>query len=397
MPACISRACAFAIVALLCAAAAGCGSRPDPGLRLAASAAGSASVIEILVATTRQPSQDPALRFGGDRSLTPRFARMTVTLPPGRPVGEIIWPRGGASDPASTFAVTRFDDLPREAIRPALAQVSASARSRHVLVFVHGYNTRFDEAAFRLAQIVADSGAPVVPVLFSWPSWGSLASYPYDRESAAISRDGLESAITALAAEPGVSQVSVLAHSMGGWLTLETLRQMAIRHKEFPAKLKDVMLAAPDVDVDVAASQGRTLLAARRRPSITLFVSDDDRALSASRLLWGSRDRLGSLDPSREPYRSALARSGVEVIDLTPEASGDTLNHGKFADSPAVVRLIGRRLASGQKLHGESSLVEKAGALTQGTVRAVGDVVTVPLRIGSPEPPAEPSLRGLGN
>ncbi len=71
-----------------------------------------------------------------------------------------------------------------------------------MLVFVHGYNTRFDEAAFRLAQIVHDSGAEVTPILFSWASWASLGAYPYDRESAALGRDGLEALIEKLAAEP---------------------------------------------------------------------------------------------------------------------------------------------------------------------------------------------------
>ncbi|MGL5117485.1 MAG: alpha/beta hydrolase, partial [Beijerinckiaceae bacterium] len=249
---------------------------------------------------------------------------------------------------------------------------------------------RFDEAAFRLAQIVHDSNAPVTPVLFTWPSWGSLASYPYDRESAAISRDGLERVLTALAIDPSVSQVTVLAHSMGGWLTLETFRQMAIRNRTIFPKITDVMLAAPDVDVDVAAAQGRALQAATRKPRITLFVSGDDRALGASRLLWGSQDRLGSLDAHKEPYRTNLKNSGVEVIDLTSASAGsggDSLHHGKFASSPAVVKLIGGRLASGQQLQGESGVGERSGAFLQGTVRVIGDVVTAPLRVGEPGQP----------
>jgi esterase/lipase superfamily enzyme len=388
MPKGVKRPLAFAFAVLLAVVTAGCGSRPDPALRLAASSTGSASSVQLLAATTRRPSDDAGLRFSGERTLTPRFARLTITLPPGRPTGEIIWPKGGAPDPAMSFAATRFDDVAGDAVRPALASAMRESRSGHVLVFVHGYNTRFDEAAFRLAQIVTDSGAPVTPVLFSWPSWGTLASYPYDRESAATSRDGLESVLALLAADPAVKQVSLLAHSMGGWLALESLRQMAIRRGEIPAKITDVMLAAPDVDVDVAASLGQALQAARRRPKITLFVSEDDKALSASRFLWGSRDRLGAIDSAKEPYRSTLRRNGVEVIDLTAESSSDSLNHGKFAASPMVVRLIGQRLANGQTLHGETSAGERAGALTQGTVRAVGNIVTAPLRLGAPQEPA---------
>lgn len=376
---------------------ASCASRPEPALRLATSQAPDASSVSLMVATTRRPSEDPGLRFGGERTLSVHFAEMTVSIPPSHQTGEIRWPQGGTPDTANAFAATRFESVPRGGIRPALRKAMQRSRSSHVLVFVHGYNTRFDEAAFRLAQIVHDSGANVTPVLFSWPSWGSLASYPYDRESAAISRDGLEAVLRELARDPAVSQVSVLAHSMGGWLTLETLRQMAIRERQIFPKITDIMLAAPDVDVDVAAAQSRALQAVPRKARLTLFVSADDKALNASRFLWGSRDRLGSLNAQEEPYKTNLARNGVEVIDLTTTASSDSLNHGKFASSPPVVRLIGTRLASGQRLHGETSLLEQAGALTQGTVKAVGDVVTAPLRIGTHNPldTEPPTSRGL--
>lgn len=377
----------FFCAVLVALALAGCSSRPDPALRLAATQPPEASPVSLLVATTRRPSDDPGLRFGGERTLGVNFAEMTVSIPPSHQTGEIRWPQGGTPDPTSAFAATRFETVPRGGIRPALHAAMRKNRSSHVLVFVHGYNTRFDEAAFRLAQIVHDSRANVTPVLFSWPSWGSLASYPYDRESAAISRDGLETVLRELSRDSGVSQVSILAHSMGGWLTLETLRQMAIREKRIFPKITDIMLAAPDVDVDVALAQGRAIQAVPQKARFTLFVSADDKALNASRFLWGSRDRLGSLNTQEEPYKTNLAKGGIDVIDLTTTESSDSLNHGKFASSPPVVRLIGTRLASGQRLHGETSLLEEAGAITQGTVRAVGDVVTTPLRIGTPGPP----------
>lgn len=383
--------------AALALALGACSSRPDPALQLAQSPNPGVASVSFLVATTRRPSDDPGLRFSGERTLNMRFARMTVSIPPSHQAGEILWPQGGTPDASKTFAATRFEVTPRENINAALRDAMRRNGSTHVLVFVHGYNTRFDEAAFRLAQIVHDSRAAVTPVLFSWPSWGAVSSYPYDRESATISRDGLEAVLRELSRNPGVQQVSILAHSMGGWLALEALRQMAIREKRIFPKITDVMLAAPDVDVDVALAQGRAMQSVPRNTRLTLFVSADDKALSASRFLWGSRDRLGSLDAQQEPYKTNLAKSGVEVIDLTQTSSGDPLNHGKFASSPPIVRLIGKRLASGQRLQGETSLLEQAGAVTQGTVRVVGNVVTAPLRIGTQNPldPEQPESRGL--
>lgn len=363
-----------------------CSSRPSPGLALAEPVTNTRT-IEMFAATTRKPSDDAALRFGGERASRESYAQLTVSIPPNHQPGQVTWSTGGRPDAALAFAALDFRTIEMGKAREALRQRIRQTGWSHVLVFVHGYNTRFDEAAFRLAQIAYDSGAPVTPVLFSWPSWGSLASYPYDRESASISRDALENLLQTLIEEPSVKQVTLLAHSMGGWLTLETLRQMIVRRGTIAPKLGDVMLAAPDVDIDVAGFIGQTIQTARQKPKLTLFVSGDDRALSASRFLWGSRDRLGSIDADKEPYRSALKRQGVEVIDLTAIDTGSGLNHGKFAESPPVVQAIGRRLAAGQRLDGETAATESVGAVAQGTIRVLGDVLTAPVRVLGPAGP----------
>ena len=74
------------------------------------------------------------------------------------------------------------------------------------------------------------------------------------------------------------------------------------------------------------------------------------RALSED--LIGDVDRLGQINPGAEPYRAELETAGVTVIDLTALESGDPLNHGKFAESPEVVRLLGERLMAGQTISG---------------------------------------------
>ena len=145
-----------------------------------------------------------------------------------------------------------------------------------------------------------------------------------------------------------VKEVNVLAHSMGNWLALEALRQMAIRNGGLPAKFKNVMLAAPDVDVDVFRSQIEDM--GEPHPQFTLFVSRDDKALAFSRRVWGNIPRLGSIDPETAPYKTELADYKVSVIDLTKIKVSDDLNHSKFAESPQVVQLIGQRLSEGQTL-----------------------------------------------
>ena len=113
---------------------------------------------------------------------------------------------------------------------------------------MHGFNNRFDDAAYRLAQIIQDSKAPAVPILFSWPSRGviGLRAYEYDRESASQSRDSLDQLLDSVALSPNVKEVTVLCHSMGCQLTLEALQSRSMRTGKIGAKVKNVLLVAPD-------------------------------------------------------------------------------------------------------------------------------------------------------
>ena len=368
-------------VAALGLLAVGCASRPPPALAPVSEVPENASVVPMLVGATRRPAEDPALLFSGERTLRLNHASLSVTIPPGHRAGDIAWSTVSPPDPRTSFAAASAAYLDQAAFEAALRARIGQTGRRHVLVFVHGFNTRFDEAAFRFAQIVNDSGAQVTPVLFSWASRGAISAYPYDRTSAEMGRDGLAALLARLAAEPAVSEVSILAHSMGNIVVMEALRTLALRNGSPPAKIRQFMMAAPDVDVDLAMQSAIAM--GPRRPHMTLFISRDDRALNLSRWIWSSRDRLGSIDPTQEPYRTNLRRFGVDVIDLTDIPADDSLAHGKFAQSPQVVRLLGARLAAGQGLSTDRiGLGDVAAGATRGALDLIGTVLTAPVTLG---------------
>jgi esterase/lipase superfamily enzyme len=225
--------------------------------------------------------------FNGERARAPAFADITVSIPPNtvRKEGEVAWPKRLPSNPATDFATVKADDLNIDEAKRWLSASVRKSPDHSVLVFIHGFNNRFEDSVYRFAQIVEDSGVHSAPVLVTWPSRGSLLAYGYDRESTNYTRNALETLFQYLAKDPEVKEVSILAHSMGNWLALESLRQMAIRNGRLPAKFKNVMLAAPDVDVDVFRQQIGDM--GKQRPQFTLFVSRDDRALAFSRRVWG--------------------------------------------------------------------------------------------------------------
>ena len=327
----------------------------------------------MLVATTRSRSADPGEMFSGERGMTPAFAEITVSIPPNkvRKIGEVAWPRKLPPNPATDFATLKAEEVTRDAAENWFKTSVLKSSDRSVLVFIHGFNNRFEDSVYRFAQIVHDSGAHSVPVLVTWPSRGSLLAYGYDRESTNYTRNALEDLFQYLASDADVREVSILAHSMGNWLALESLRQMAIRNGRLPPKFKNVMLAAPDVDVDVFRSQIADM--GKQRPQFTLFVSRDDRALAVSRRVWGNVSRLGSIDPEQPQYKAELAANNISVIDLTKIRAGDKLHHSKFAESPEIVQLIGTRLSTGQTLtDNRLGLGEQLVTATAGVAHAAG-------------------------
>lgn len=347
-----------------------------------------ASKVSMLVATSRKPSGDPGTLFSGERGQQLSLAAIDISIPPetARQSGTVQWPNRLPPDPRKDFAVTRVEAMSIPQVREWLHK---DAHQGRVLVFVHGFNNRFADAVFRFAQIAHDSRVNAAPILFTWPSRGSLFDYIYDRESANYSRTALERGLKSLVSDPEVKDITILAHSMGTWLTVEALRQMAIREDNIPPKIKNVILASPDLDVDVFARQWTEM--GTKRPKFTILISQDDKALAASRLLSGGINRVGAINPDEERYRSAIENAGITVIDLTKLQTGDALNHGKFAESPEIVQLIGQRIANGQPLTATNTgLGNKVGAVLLGTANAVGSVaattVSAPIDMLEPRP-----------
>jgi esterase/lipase superfamily enzyme len=294
--------------------------------------------IMMFVASTRQAEKGALAESIGPT----KYGFDVVTTPPGHEAGVIEQPRWGSADPMRHIALRQRSSLDQDEFFQQIA-TNLSGRvgsNRDVLIFVHGFNNGPDYARLRFAQIVADSHFGGVPVLFTWPSRQKLLAYGSDREAATQSRDPLEKLLRGLAATPGVGRVHVMAHSMGTWLAMETLRQVSIAgDPTLGGKLGEIMLAAPDLDLGVFEQQMARLPGAR----VSVFAASNDRALSLSSTLSG-RARLGAVDASDPRVRLALESMGVKVYDVTADASG-LIRHDAFAEAPQVVGAIGARLA----------------------------------------------------
>ncbi|TIQ90988.1 MAG: alpha/beta fold hydrolase [Mesorhizobium sp.] len=339
-----------------------------------------AATHEIFVATTRKKAtKDPRQVFDGDRSPTTSFASVEVTVPKIHQVGAIERVRGSAnSNPAKDFTATEVEFYGAPQFAKAVG-ADIAMRGDRALVFVHGFNNGFDDGIYRLTQIAHDTKYSGTPVLFSWASSGKTTGYIYDKESANAARDDLEETLRMLARTKAKS-IDIIAHSMGTWVTMEALRQLAITgDRDLSGKLGYVILASPDIDVDVFKKQ--MIRYGKPDKPFAILLSGDDRALRLSSLISGDKPRVGDYGDAAD-----LASYGVSVVDLSKTKGGDRLNHAKFADNPFLVQLLGDRLRAPAGLASdELDPAQPIDNLGQGIGKAVGSVaeivITTPFKV----------------
>ncbi len=286
-----------------------------------------AARIPILIATTRRGvnAERPGARFGSADANELSWGLATVNVPSYRVRAEGEIPRAGTeTDPDASRLMFVNSLIPADSVRflQRLAEDLARTRTRDVLVFVHGYNSSFEEAAVRLGQLVADMGFDGTAILFSWPSAGAVTGYLRDQQSARNAGWHLLRLLRDQLPRVGADRVHIIAHSMGSEVVSRAV-SLIDRADSLP-RFAQVVFAAPDVDARIF---GREILPAlrTRAEGVTLYASSEDDALRASRVLNGV-------------WRLGLGGDSITVLDgmTTVDASrirGDALGHTLFGNS----------------------------------------------------------------
>ncbi|AZL59280.1 alpha/beta fold hydrolase [Tabrizicola piscis] len=254
---------------------------------------GSATPTAIFVGTTRVAGEDG---FSRDRADVASFLRYDISIPAEREAGTVNWPRRSQKPDADkhflTLNETRFAEP--VAFRGALRDAMALRGQAVAVVYVHGFNNTMAEGVYRVAQMHHDLKVPGVAIHYAWPSRGSALGYVYDRDSALFGRGGFEDLLDEVAAS-GAREIVIVAHSMGSALSMETLRQMALRgNSRALSRIKGVVLISPDLDVDLFRSIALDI-GTLPQPFV-IFGSSKDRILNLSATISGAPERLGNLE-----------------------------------------------------------------------------------------------------
>lgn len=325
----------YLITVFLALALAACEPRGEIIIDPAAAKVG--TVERLYIGTMRGRDPKTGAPYSSARSTSMHYVRLDVSVPPDRMVGEIVWPRPRQKPDATRQFLATQEKVygGPAAFRADLRQaiLNEPGRRREAVVFVHGFNNNFAEGAYRLAQLGGDLAIRAPLVHYSWPSAAHPLGYAYDRDSALFARDGLELLLREVEAA-GASSIVIVAHSMGAYLVMETLRQIAIaRDGRLGSRISGVVLISPDIDVDVFSAQAARI-GSLPEPFV-IFTSKKDHILALSARLTGEKERLGNIkDISR------LGDLKVTFLDTTAFSTGG--GHFNLGNSPALIALLGR-------------------------------------------------------
>ena len=290
-------------------------------------------------------------RFSGARNLATQplqFGWCEISIPQDHQLGNLESPGVMdmyTEDPSKHVVVLKIQQQHLGYMSRDINQILSKASKKSMLVFVHGFNVSFVDAARRSGQLHYDLQFEGVTSFFSWPSNASTSAYVADEADAAWAIPHFESFLEKICNETDVEDVYVLAHSMGNRIATRALVSLAQRKQH--SKIKKFILAAPDVDVDIFNDRLAGPLT-ENYDSVTLYASSNDRALWASRQVHEVA-RAGEILGDRP---SVKLRKGLDVIDVSV-IDTSLLGHSYYGDRKSVLsdiwHLVKRGLAASKR------------------------------------------------
>lgn len=371
-------------------------SAPEPGSVAAmamAPQAASASESQVIYVTDRAPieTSDKAFSYGSLRSKYVSFGEARLAYGASPTVGPVVeegqFPptpygiervKGGVRrDPA----VVHDHDQAAAALRAEIGHQLAKTKRKEVIVFVHGYANKFDDAIRSTGDICRALDNQFVCIAMTWPAGGSggtFMGYNVDRESGEFAVNDFKRMIRIISTTPGLERLHIIAHSRGTDVTASVMQQLGIEayvarssvSQRF--KINNIILFAPDIDLDVATSKMFAVgsdpdLAFGNKPNptgllpqgnihLTVYSSPHDRALGLSSRLFGSVARLGQLSISNATLDKRInAPTAAQFAGLADfiefDGRAGFVGHSYFLTNPTVAKdlnaLLLERLLAG--------------------------------------------------
>lgn len=327
---------------------------------------------KVFYMTDRAPNGE---NYGAERSDSMAFGAATVKF--GRDLGweELLErTRSDSNEQVSTLWVPDFEEIVRFETTPlpyaradgrlnhlqesldlyneqaarfqaVIADEINQTGNRRLLVYVHGFNTDFEDSLTTLANMWHFAGRESVPVSFTWPAGNGIGPLGYfrDRDAGVFSVHHTKEFLRMLADMPEVDSIDIIAHSRGTDVVATALRELMIEargagvHPKLMLKTGTLIMAAPDLDVDIVRQRLQAERFSEAFEQVNLYINPNDGALRLSAYLTRSV-RLGALrnEDFVDGELELLRKEGLVHFIRVENVRGG-FGHAYFRDNPAVL------------------------------------------------------------
>jgi len=303
-------------------------------------------VVNVFYATDRNrtASTKPAEMFGVGRAAALRYGSCAVSIPRDHQEGELespsIWQLEFREDPSKHVVLLSIVVSTKDKFFEDVAARVRAYDKKSAFLFVHGYNVTFEDAARRTAQISHDLRFAGASVFYSWPSQGSSPAYFVDEQNIEWAQANLRGFLEDFFTRSDAQSVYLIAHSMGNRALTRAIAALIKDKPSLRNRLKEVILAAPDIDVDVFKRDIAPALTAAGRP-ITLYASSRDLALETS-------EKVHKYPRAGDSGQGLVVLPGIETIDATA-VDTSLFGHSYIAGSPSVLRDVSNLIQNGKR------------------------------------------------
>jgi esterase/lipase superfamily enzyme len=239
-----------------------------------------------------------------------------VSIPAGLRLGNTEnkrWCRflGSAICHQQRMEIVVIDTATVEDWRAQLAASLGENTEHDVFLFVHGFGNSFEDAVTRAAQIAYDIGFKGTVATYDWASKNetSEAGYRADETIAQNSAAPFREFLTELSRQQQIGRVIVIAHSMGTFITANTIVSLYDRWPNLT--IGNLVFAAADIDSTFYMTDLAKKLTERAQ-SVTLYGSDNDKAMRISARLHNNQHRVGAGPPT------VVLAAATDYIDAAP-------------------------------------------------------------------------------
>jgi len=269
---------------------------------------------------------DTNKKYGSERGIM-SYGIATVSIPHDHHIGKGILSNFDR-EKRQQIEYVDLSVLSREELLNRLSQTMAASEEKKLLIYVHGYNVEFNEAARGIGQIANDLDFKGCSLFFSWPSQGHIDGYIADETSVIWAEKDLVKVLEDVALHSGAKGIYLMGHSMGTRALAIAFSELLSKKPQLNTAFKSLILVAPDIDAEIFKRDIAPALA-KSGVRITLYVSGKDKALKFS-------TKLHAYKRAGDANEGAIIISGVETVDVTNVKTG-ALGHSYHNDSRTVL------------------------------------------------------------